>query len=209
MSSILSQLMNQVRDIITDDPAHDFDHVLRVYYNALKICNIERVDPLLVCCAALLHDIVFYPKSDERSKLSALHSSNLAEIILKDYDLSRTQIDIICNAIREHSYSSHIKAKTIQSQILQDADRLDALGAIGIARAFATGASLKRQFYNIVDPLCTYRIPDDHKWTLDHFYSKLLDLESSMNTDSAKIEARRRTEFLKAYLEQLGREIQP
>ena len=67
---------------------------------------------------------------------------------------------------------------------------MDAIGAIGIARVFATGGSLKRPFYNIDDPFCKTRTPDDRTWTVDHFYQKLLKLESLMNTKSGKIEAK-------------------
>jgi len=97
--------------------------------------------------------------------------------------------------------------KTLEGQILQDADRLDALGAIGIARVFATGGSLKRPFYNIDDPFCKRRIPDDKIWTVDHFFQKLLKLESLMNTKSGKAEAKKRTRILKEFLNQLKQEI--
>ena len=96
---------------------------------------------------------------------------------------------------------------TLEGKILQDADRLDALGAIGIARVFATGGSLKRPFYNIDDPFCNVRNPDDKVWTVDHFYKKLLKLESLMNTKSGKIEAKKRTKVLKEYLKNLKQEI--
>ena len=92
-------------------------------------------------------------------------------------------------------------------KILQDADRLDALGAIGIARVFATGGSLRRPFYNLDDPFCKKRIPDDKIWTLDHFFEKLLKLEFLMNTNSGKIEAKKRTKILKDFLKQLKHEI--
>ncbi|MBT8242244.1 MAG: phosphohydrolase, partial [Nitrosopumilus sp.] len=92
-------------------------------------------------------------------------------------------------------------------KILQDADRLDALGAIGIARVFATGGSLKRPFYNTDDPFCKTRKPDDKIWTVDHFYQKLLKLESTMNTKSGKIEATKRTRVLRGFLKQLKQEL--
>ena len=92
-------------------------------------------------------------------------------------------------------------------KILQDADRLDAIGAIGIARVFATGGSLKRPFYNIDDPFCKARKPDDKTWTVDHFYQKLLKLEFLMNTKSGKMEAKKRTKVLKEFLNQLQQEI--
>lgn len=92
---------------------------------------------------------------------------------------------------------------------MQDADRLDALGAIGIARVFSVGGYEKRDIYNTLDPFCSNRKPNDKKWTLDHFYKKLVLLEKNMNTKSAKIEATNRTTILKNYLADLKREIQP
>ena len=114
---------------------------------------------------------------------------------------------IISNAIRDHSFSQNKTSKTMEGKILQDADRLDALGAIGIARVFATGGSLNRPFYNIDDPFCKQRIPNDTIWTLDHFYQKLFKLESLMNTKSGKIEAKKRTRILKEFLNQLKQEV--
>ena len=117
------------------------------------------------------------------------------------------EIIIISDAIRDHSFSQNKIPKTLEGQILQDADRLDALGAIGIARVFATGGSLKRPFYNIDDPFCKRRIPDDKIWAVDHFFQKLLKLESLMNTKSGKVEAKKRTRILKEFLNQLKQEI--
>ena len=130
-----------------------------------------------------------------------------AKTILKKYDFTSDEITIVCDAISEHSFSQKKIPKTIEGKILQDADRLDALGAIGIARVFATGGSLRRPFYNLDDPFCKKRIPDDQTWTLDHFFEKLLKLEFLMNTNSGKIEAKKRTKILKDFLKQLKHEI--
>jgi uncharacterized protein len=180
---------------------------MRVYKNAKKLCKQEKVNEKLVLCAVLLHDIVSYPKSDKRSKNSSIDSAKKAIIILKRYGFTENEITIISDAIREHSFSQKKTPKTIEGKILQDADRLDALGAIGIARVFATGGSLKRPFYNIDDPFCKKRNVDDETWTLDHFFQKLLKLEFLMNTKSGKIEAKKRTRILKEYLKQLKNEI--
>ncbi len=95
----------------------------------------------------------------------------------------------------------------MEGKILQDADRLDAIGAIGIARAFAVSGSESRPFYNNDDPFCNARKPDDKKWAVDHFYRKLLKLEKLMNTKSAKIEAKKRTKILTKFLSELRDEI--
>ena len=205
--SVINFISNDVKKIIENDSAHDFEHIMRVYKNAKKLCKQEKVNEKLVLCAVLLHDIVSYPKSDKRSKNSSIDSAKKAIIILKRYGFTENEITIISDAIREHSFSQKKTPKTIEGKILQDADRLDALGAIGIARGFATGGSLKRPFYNIDDPFCKKRNVDDETWTLDHFFQKLLKLEFLMNTKSGKIEAKKRTRILKEYLKQLKNEI--
>jgi len=203
----LDSLKDEVKELIKHDSAHDFEHIMRVYKNAQKICKQEKVNESLVLSSVLLHDVVSYPKSDKRSKTSSIHSAKKSKLILKKYDYSNDEIMIISNAIRDHSFSQNKTSKTMEGKILQDADRLDALGAIGIARVFATGGSLNRPFYNIDDPFCKQRIPNDKIWTLDHFYQKLLKLESSMNTKSGKIEAKKRTRILKEFLNQLKQEV--
>ena len=204
---VLDLIKNDVKKIMDNDSAHDFEHVMRVYKNAQKICILEKANEKLVLSAALLHDIVSYPKSDKRSKLSSIQSAKKSEQILKKYDFSKDEIGIISDAIRDHSFSQNKTPMSLEGKILQDADRLDALGAIGIARVFATGGSLKRPFYNIDDPFCKTRTPDDKTWTVDHFFQKLLQLESLMNTTSGKAEAKKRTVVLKEFLKQLKQEL--
>ena len=204
---ISDSLKDEVKKIMDGDSAHDFEHVMRVYKNAKKICKEEKANEKLILSAALLHDIVSYPKSDKRSKISSLESAKKSKQILKKYDFSKEEIMIISDAICDHSFSQNKIPKTLEGKILQDADRLDALGAIGIARVFATGGSLKRPFYNLDDPFCKTRIPDDKIWTVDHFFQKLLKLESLMNTKSGKVEAKRRTRVLEEFLNYLKQEV--
>lgn len=203
----LKSLAEDVKTRMSNDSAHDFEHVMRVYKNAEKICKKENCNPKLVLTAVLLHDIVSYPKYDKRAKLSSIRSSELSKKILKNYAFSKEEIKIVSDAIRDHSFSQNKIPDTIEGKILQDADRLDAIGAIGIARVFAVAGSERRPFYNKDDPFCKKRNPDDRKWTLDHFYKKLLRLESFMNTDSGKSEAKKRIKFLKNFVKELEKEI--
>lgn len=204
----LTVLRKHVKKLMAkNDPAHDFEHVLRVYANAERICKREKADKKLVLTAALLHDVVSYPKSDKRSKISSTKSAIKAKKILQKLNYSKNEIQIISDAIECHSFSKNKTPKTLEGKILQDADRLDALGAIGIARTFAVGGEENRSFYNSSDPFCIYRKPDDKEWTLDHFFKKLLVLESKMNTKTGKIEAKRRTKVLKKFLNDLKKEI--
>ena len=206
--NVINLLKQEVHDLMINDTAHDFDHIMRVFKNAQNICKKENANEKLVLSAVLLHDIISYPKSDKRSKLSSIKSAEESKKILKKFNFTKEEIQIISDAIRDHSFSRNVIPTTLEGKILQDADRLDAIGAIGIARVFAVGGSEKRPFYNIQDPFCKSRIPDDKIWTLDHFYRKLLKLESLMNTKSGKIEAKKRTRVLKDFLNELKKEIQ-
>lgn len=201
-------LRKQVKSMMEkNDPAHDFQHVLRVYANAEKICKKEKANKKLVLTAALLHDIISFPKSDKRSKTSSTKSAIKAKKILQKFPYTNDEIKIVTDAIDSHSFSKNKTPKSLEGKILQDADRLDALGAIGIARTFAVGGAENRSFYNSSDPFCLSRIPDDKEWTLDHFFKKLLVLELKMNTKSGKIEAKRRTKILKKFLNDFRQEL--
>lgn len=206
--NVINSLKQEVHNLMINDSAHDFDHIMRVFKNAQKICKKENANEKLVLSAVLLHDIVSYPKSDKRSKLSSIKSAEKSKKILKKFNFTKGEIQIISDAIRDHSFSRGKIPGTPEGKILQDADRLDAIGAIGIARVFAVSGSEKRPFYNIKDPFCNNRIPNDEIWALDHFYRKLLKLESLMNTKSGKIEAKKRTRVLKDFLNELKKEIQ-
>jgi uncharacterized protein len=206
--NVINLLKQEVHDLMINDTAHDFDHIMRVFKNAQTICRKENANEKLVLSAVLLHDVISYPKSDKRSKLSSIKSAEESKKILKKFNFTKEEIQIISDAIRDHSFSRNAIPATLEGKILQDADRLDAIGAIGIARVFAVGGSEKRPFYNIKDPFCKNRTPNDKIWTLDHFYRKLLKLESLMNTKSGKIEAKKRTRVLKDFLNELKKEIQ-
>lgn len=202
------EIYNEVKKWMRkNDPAHDFEHVLRVYETAKMICTKEKANKKLVLYSVLLHDIASFPKNDKRSKISSNKSSKEAKKILKKFSFPDEEIKIISNAIEDHSFSKNKKPTSLEGKILQDADRIDAIGAIGIARTFAVGGSENRPFYNKSDPFCSIRNPNDQNWTLDHFYKKLLVIESKMNTKSGKKEAKRRTKILRRFLTDLKREI--
>ncbi|HEX2106500.1 MAG TPA: HD domain-containing protein [Nitrososphaera sp.] len=190
------------------DPAHDFQHILRVYKNAEIIGRSEGPDMEVLLPAVLLHDIVVYPKGSAKSSRSSDESAELAKNILENYGYSQDRISKICYCIRTHSYSKKVVPASLEGRILQDADRLDALGAIGIARTFSVAGSENRTFYNADDPFCrSTRRLDDKQWTLDHFHTKLLKLEEVMHTETAKKIARERTRFMILFIRQLQKEI--
>jgi uncharacterized protein len=190
------------------DPAHDFYHIMRVYKNAKIIGRHERTNLDILLPAVLLHDLVMHPKGSTKSSKSADESADLAEDILQSYGYPQDEITQICYCIRMHSYSKKFVPASIEGKILQDADRLDALGAIGIARTFSVGGSENRKLYNANDPFYrTVRAVDDIQWTLDHFQTKLLKLVYSMHTETGKKMAQERTSFMLLFIRQLQKEI--
>ena len=203
------KIKNKVKRMLEErDPAHDFHHIMRVYKNAKLIGRREGSNMEILLPAVLLHDLVVYPKGSAKSSKSSDESADLAENILQNYGYPQDQINQICYCIRAHSYSKRLVPASLEGRILQDADRLDALGAIGIARTFSVGGSENRTFYNANDPFCrSDRELDDMQWTFDHFQAKLLKLQYFMHTKTAKKLAKERTRFMRLFIRQLQKEI--
>ena len=190
-----------------NDPAHDFEHIMRVYKNAEKICKTEKSNKKLVLISVLLHDIIKKSETDKRTKSSSSLSASKSIKILKKLKFSDNDISIVSESIRNHSFTKNNISKSIEGRILQDADRLDAIGAIGIARVFSVSGAKNRQFYEPSDPFSKNRKINDKKWALDHFFKKLLLLENMMNTKTGKAEAKKRTKVLRNFLISLKKEI--
>jgi uncharacterized protein len=190
------------------DPAHDFLHARRVATNARRIALGEHADPLVVVPAALLHELFNYPKDHPESHRSGEVCAERAAALLETHgwpDAAR-RADIAL-AIRVHGYSGGVVPEALEARVLQDADRLDAIGAIGVARCFATCASMRRPFYSPDDPFCRTREPDDKRFGVDHFYRKLLRLADALHTPTARAMAARRARFLGTYLAELESEL--
>jgi uncharacterized protein len=206
---MLDRIKKRVKKVLEGrDPAHDFQHIMRVYKNAELIGKKESADLEVLLLAVLLHDLVVYPKGSAKTSKSADDSADLAEKWLQRYGYPKDKIDKISYCIRTHSYSKRLVPATLEGKILQDADRLDALGAIGIARTFSVGGSEKRSFYNPDDPCWkSGRELNDRDWTLDHFQTKLLKLKKSMHTKTARKMAQERARFMELFIKQLQKEI--
>lgn len=189
------------------DPAHDLEHIKRVVLTATKICEQEGADQEIVEAAAWLHDCVVLPKDHPERQTASTLAAEKAEQLLGKTGFPKHKVAPVKHAIEAHSFSAGIQPETIEAQIVQDADRLDAIGAIGIARCFLTGGVLGRPLYNAEDPFCTARKPDERRWTIDHFYQKLFKLQEMMNTVSAKKEAENRISFMQEFIKQLEKEI--
>lgn len=191
----------------SDDPAHDLNHFKRVVTMAKKLCVQENAKIEVVVPAAWLHDLVIVPKNSPlRSQASKLSAEKALEF-LREINYPQEFHQDIAHAIEGHSFSANIEVRTLEAKIVQDADRLDGLGAIGIARCFAVAGMLKRSFYQAEDPFCEKRNPDDQKYTIDHFYQKLFKTADTLKTRSGQIEGVSRVQYMKQYLEFLKSEI--
>lgn len=192
-----------------DDPAHDLSHLERVYENAEFILSHEGGDWQVVIPAIWFHDWVQVPKDHpDRAKASTL-SAQAAIELLKKWDYPLEFLEAIAHAIESHSFSAGISPQTLEAKIVQDADRLDALGAIGVARLFSTTGKLSRPFYSPVDLWAEGgRNWDDRLYALDHFYVKILKISEQMNTRTAQKEAALRKKTVVLFLEELRRELE-
>ena len=189
------------------DAAHDPNHIRRVVTNARRLTLAEGADWLVVMPAAWLHDCVAVPKSSpDRRNASRLCARQAVEW-LENHDWPHGRLDEIAHAIEAHSFSAGIAPCTLEAKVVQDADRLDALGAVGLARTLMLGGELQRAFYDDADPFCETRNPDDSIFTLDHLFAKLLTLEGTMQTPGGRVEAGQRTQFIRQFLAQLHDEI--
>jgi uncharacterized protein len=198
---------SHIRTMNITDPAHDLLHFRRVVALAKILCEQEQAQAEIVIPAAWLHDFIIIPKDSPDRKIASKLAAKAATNFLNHHEYPPQFIPDIAHAIEAHSFSAKIIPLTIEAKVVQDADRLDALGAIGIARCFALAGVMGRPFYDAQDPFCKSHQPDDTRHTLDHFYAKLLNLVDSLQTKSGQQEGAKRTDFMKTYLQQLSSEL--
>ena len=191
---------------LSDDPGHDLAHAMRVALWTLKLGS-NTVDPLEGIAAALLHDIVNVPKNHpDRARASEL-SANEAGPLLRAQGFGEAAVERITVAIRDHSFSRGAVPQGPLGQALQDADRLEALGAIGIMRTISTGVRMGASYFHGDDPWADQRPLDDRAHSIDHFFTKLLKLPNTMCTEAGRSEAERRTRIMTAFLDALAEEL--
>lgn len=196
------------RKMAGNDPSHDFLHAKRVLMLAENISKKEGGDLEVLIPAAIFHDAVIYPKNDPRSKLAPEESAEfIAGELEKISRYSKQKTEKVKTVIMECSFSKGIKPSSLESKILQDADRLEATGAISIMRTFSSTGQMNRAFYHFDDPFAKRRSPDSLMYALDLFYTRLLKVGKLMNTKTAKNMAERRTKFLKEFLVELRLEL--
>ena len=203
------QLAKKIAEICQahPDPSHDFLHVQRVVANAKHLAQHEGANLDVVIPAAYLHDFVMIAKNDPRRSQASRLSAEAAVQYLRELHYPEEHLQAIGHAIAAHSFSAAIAAETIEAKVVQDADRLDGLGAIGVARCFAMSGLLQRPFYHSQDPFCDQRQANDHANTLDHFYVKLLKVPALLQTSSGRREGEKRLRFLETFLSQLKEEL--
>lgn len=183
-----------------DDAAHDVNHLHRVWKTAQALLTEHpEADALIVQAACYLHDIVSLPKNhSERSQASRL-AAKLATTKLAETDFPAGKLDGVMHAIEAHSFSASIAPMTIEAKIVQDADRLDALGAVGLARLYYTAGRMGSALAHPADPLGLGRELDDRAFALDHIALKLAKLPSSMQTAAGRKLGQARLEWLLSF----------
>ena len=198
---ILNKTKAFVKDkLCNEGSGHDWFHIKRVYNLATYLCEKEGGDEFIIKMTALLHDIDDWKFSN---------NSKTTENFLKSLDVDEEYIHKIINIITTMSYKGGVVDSTqssLEGKIVQDADRLDAMGAIGIARAFTYGGNKNRLMYDPDIKPMDFQSLDEVKnlnnHTINHFYEKLLKLRNLINTDTARQIAEERHRFMEIYLDE-------
>lgn len=207
----IKELKNYVKNVtLKEETGHDWWHIERVYNTSITIAKKEKAQRYIVEIISLIHDLYdhkFFNGNPEKEIMRTLKDFNLTK------DLSTKDIDNIVNSCLNLGYSSNIEEKkelSLEGKIVQDSDRLDAIGAIGIARTFAYGGKAKRNIYDPDVGIIEIRNKNDYnnlnRHSINHFYEKLLKLKDLMNTEEAKRIAKSRHEFMQRYLEEFFEE---
>ncbi len=190
------------------DGSHDESHLHRVWQNVCAIRDKEGGDNEVLLAATLLHDCVSVEKNSRfRSGASRLAAAKATEL-LSEMGWDEERIAAVAHAIEAHSYSAAITLTTLEAKILQDADRLDALGMIGVARLFYIAGRMGSQLYDATDPQAEKRPFDDKRYAADHFKTKIFGLAQGFQTCTgaalAQIRHERAVRFLAEFMEEVG-----
>jgi len=202
----LAALTDRVAARLDDDPGHDLEHCLRVAGWAIR-CGGDAVDPRECVAAALLHDLINLPKDHPDRAKASERSAEAARAILPAHGFDAAAIDRIAHAVEDHSFSRGAVPRDALGDALQDADRLEALGALGLCRTISTGTRMGARYFHAADPWAAERALDDRAFSVDHFFTKLLTLPATLRTEVGRAEARRRAAYLEGFLDQLADEL--
>ena len=204
-SDLAASLVSHATD--TDDGSHDIAHILRVFRNAMRIQAKDGGDGRILTAAVLLHDCVAVEKNSPlRHQASALAATK-ASGVLEGLGWSAADIAAVAHAITTHSFSANQPPQTLEAKILQDADRLHAIGMVGAARCFYIAGRLGSGLYDPLDPLADHRPLDDKRFAIDHFETKLFKLADRFQTTTGIAMAKARHERLQAVLDMFIAEI--
>ncbi|WP_438299382.1 HD domain-containing protein [Pseudomonas sp. NMS19W] len=191
----------------SEDGAHDLSHLQRVWHNARTLQAEEGGDLKVLLAAVLLHDCVAVEKNSPlRSQASRL-AAEKASTVLANLNWPEARISAVIHAIEAHSFSANITPTTLEARLMQDADRLDSLGMLGVARTFYTAGRMGSALYDPHDPEARERDYDDKRFCLDHFQTKLLHLAEGFQTAAGQRLAQIRHQRLKGFMEQFKEEI--
>ncbi len=215
MSAELALWRDRLERIVTarddGDPSHDLGHFRRVWNLARTLAAAEAptADMLVLLAASYLHDLVNTPKNSPARATASRASAEQAIVLLREAGFPGDRLDAVYHAVEAHSFSAGIEPRSREAEILQDADRLDSLGAIGLARLFAVSGRMGRLLFDPDDPFAERRPLDDVAFALDHVKTKLDHLPGLMRTATGRRLAEARLAFVHRFLERLARELAP
>lgn len=201
---LIALLQQQAPD---EDGAHDLTHFHRVWATARRIMQQHaQADALVVLAACYLHDLVNLPKNHPQREQASRMAAAKASQLLAENGFPADRIAAVAHAIEAHSFSANITPHSIEAKIVQDADRMDALGSIGLARMFYTSGRMGRQLAHPDNPLGEGRALDDREFALDHIDVKLAKLPAMMHTAAGKAMAEERLARLLSFRQQFVEE---
>jgi uncharacterized protein len=189
------------------DGSHDTSHLQRVWKNAAAIQAEEGGDAQVLFASTLLHDCVAVEKNSPLRAQASRLSAEKAARVLASLGWPDAKIQAAAHAVEAHSFSAAVAPTTLEAKTLQDADRLDAIGMLGVARCFYVAGRMGRALYDPADPHAAERPLDDTAYTLDHFHTKLLKLASGFQTATGTRLAKIRHDRLQRFLDEITDEI--
>ncbi|CAM3671749.1 HD domain-containing protein [Bordetella tumulicola] len=189
------------------DGSHDISHLQRVWKNAAAIHAEEGGDAEVLFAATILHDCVSVEKNSPLRAHASQLSAEKATEILTTLDWPQTKIQAVAHAVKTHSFSADLVPTTLEAKTLQDADRLDAIGMLGVARCFYVAGRMGSALYNPADPHASERPLDDTRYAIDHFRTKLLKLATNFQTATGARMAKIRHDRLQRFLDEFTDEI--
>lgn len=202
----LATLLERVTPRIAGDPGHDVEHALRVARVGLLLGG-DAIDAREMIAGALLHDVVNLPKNHPDRALASEQSAAVAVDWLQELGFEGDAARRVGDAVRTHSFSRGETPTSLLGEVLQDADRLEALGVIGVFRTISTGSRMGAEYFDANDPWAESRPLDDRRYSVDHFFTKLFGLAATMRTEAGQREAARRAELMRELLEDLSTEL--